>query len=130
MRIVMSLTTAGLLAAASIVPAFASENLSGDELKQAVSGKGVFLATPFGGEFPLNYRANGVVDGSGKAVGLGKYMAPTDSGRWWVDGEKLCQKWKSWYDGKQFCFTVQSLGPAKISWVRDDGMSGTARIAD
>lgn len=103
-------------------------NLSGDALKETVSGKQVYLATPLGGEFPLNYRANGVVDGSGKAVGLGKFMQPTDTGKWWVDGEKLCQKWKNWYDGKEFCFTVQTEGPNKISWVRDDGMKGTARI--
>lgn len=111
-------------------PAFASETLSGDELKQTVSGKQVFLATPLGGEFPLNYRSNGVVDGSGKAVGLGKFMQPTDSGTWWVDGSKLCQKWKNWYDGKQFCFTITSKGPKSIAWKRDDGLSGTARIED
>lgn len=110
--------------------ATASEKLAGDELKRTVSGKGIYLATPFGGEFPLNYRANGVVDGSGKAVGLGKYMQPTDSGRWWVDGDKLCQKWKSWYDGKQFCFTLTAKGSKSIAWTRDDGLSGTARIEE
>ena len=109
--------------------AFASDNLAGDDLKRTISGKAVYLATPFGGEFPLNYRADGVVDGSGTAIGLGKFMQPTDSGRWWVDGEKLCQKWRSWYDGKPFCFTVQNAGENRISWVRDDGLKGTARIA-
>lgn len=118
------------LAAVAAGPALASENLAGDELKRAVSGKEIYLATPFGGEFPLNYRANGVVDGSGKAIGLGKFMQPTDSGEWWVEGEKLCQKWKSWYKGKPFCFTVQSTGENRISWVRDDGLKGTARISD
>ena len=111
-------------------PVFASENLSGDELKQTISGKQVYLSTPFGGEFPLSYKSDGTVDGSGKAVGLGKYMQPTDSGRWWVDGEQLCQKWTSWYKGKQFCFTIKSEGERKISWTRDDGMSGLARITD
>ena len=123
-----SLFAAIALVAVSAASVIASENLAGDELKRTVSGKEVYLATPFGGEFPLNYRSDGSVDGSGKAIGLGKFMQPTDSGRWWVDGEKLCQKWRNWYDGKQFCFTVQSLGADKISWVRDDGLSGTARI--
>lgn len=108
--------------------ALASDNLAGEDLKRTISGKEVYLATPFGGEFPLNYRADGVVDGSGKAIGLGKFMQPTDSGRWWVEGEKLCQKWKSWYDGKPFCFTVQNAGENRISWVRDDGLKGVARI--
>lgn len=127
MRKAFVLAGMAILAASA---ASASEKLSGDELKRTVSGKGIYLATPFGGEFPLNYRANGVVDGSGKAVGLGKYMQPTDSGTWWVDGERLCQKWKSWYDGKQFCFTVTSNGEKSIGWKRDDGLSGTARIED
>ncbi|TBN54330.1 hypothetical protein EYR15_05705 [Hansschlegelia quercus] len=108
----------------------AAERLSGDGLKQEISGKEVFLATPFGGEFPLNYHANGVVDGSGKAVGLGKFMQPNDSGSWWVDGENLCQKWKSWYNGKPFCFTIEKLAPGKIAWTRDDGLKGTARVSD
>lgn len=126
MRISTGLAVASILAGTA--SAFASETLQGDELKQAVSGKQIYLATPLGGEFPLNYRSNGQVDGSGKAVGLGKFMQPTDSGTWWVAGDKLCQKWKTWYDGKQFCFTVQSTGPSKIVWVRDDGMKGTARV--
>lgn len=124
--------TQALFAAAAIVavatPALSAEKLSGDDLKEAISGKQVYLATPFGGEFPLNYQTDGEVNGSGKAVGLGKFMQPTDSGKWWVDGDRLCQKWKTWYDGKQFCFTVQSTGPKQIAWVRDDGMKGTARI--
>lgn len=123
-----------LLAATAVMSAAASSNaserLSGDQLKQTVADKEVYLATPLGGEFPLNYRSSGVVDGSGKAVGLGKFMQPTDSGVWWVNGENLCQKWKSWYDGKPFCFTVDKLGPGKISWTRDDGLKGTARISD
>lgn len=123
-----AVVAAGVVAVGLGASAAGAANLAGDALKQAVSGKQVYLATPLGGEFPLNYRTNGVVDGSGKAVGLGKFMQPTDTGTWWVKGEKLCQKWKNWYDGKEFCFTVQSEGPNKISWVRDDGMKGTARI--
>ena len=118
----------GFLAAA-LLPAFAADNLSGDGLRKAIVGKRIFLAAPVG-EFPLNYRANGTVDGSGEALGLGKFLAPTDSGKWWIEGEKLCQKWQKWYDGKPFCFTVRETGERKIAWVRDDGYSGTARVVD
>ncbi|MBM7849859.1 hypothetical protein JOD31_000071 [Methylopila capsulata] len=106
-----------------------AQDLAGDALSETIAGRTVYLATPLGGEFPLNYRKDGVVDGSGDAVGLGRFMQPKDSGRWWVDGPKLCQKWRTWYDGKAFCFTVASLGGDKIAWVRDDGLKGTARIA-
>lgn len=107
--------------------ALAGDNVSGDALKKLVNGKRVMLAAP-GGEFPLNYRRSGVVDGSGEALGLARFLQPKDSGRWWVTGEKLCQKWTSWYDGKPFCFTIQTTGPNSINWRRDDGYSGTARL--
>lgn len=125
--------TAAMIAGVVLIaggPALSAEKLAGEALKDTVSGKQIYLATPFGGEFPLNYRANGQVDGSGKAIGLGKWMQPTDSGSWWIDGEKLCQKWRTWYDGKRFCFTVKSTGPKQIAWTRDDGLSGTARIQE
>jgi hypothetical protein len=104
------------------------EPLAGSALKSFISGRRIYLATPLGGEIPLNYRANGVVDGSGDAVGLGRYMTPKDSGRWWVAGNRLCQKWKEWYKGRTFCFTVDKLSENKIRWVRDDGKSGIARV--
>lgn len=105
-----------------------AEALRGEALKSFVSGKRIYIAVPLGGEIPLNYRSNGRVDGSGKAVGLGKYMAPTDSGRWWVSDNKLCQKWQEWYKGRTFCFTVTKLSADSIRWVRDDGKSGVSRV--
>lgn len=105
-----------------------ADMLSGTALKSFVSGKRIYLAVPLGGEIPLTYRQNGRVDGTGEAAGLGKYMTPKDSGRWWVSGNKLCQKWQEWYDGRTFCFTVTKISDSRIRWVRDDGKSGVARI--
>lgn len=123
----LAIISAGLFALSA--PVVSAEGLlSGPELDKTVSGRQIFLATPLGGEFPLNYRANGQVDGSGDAVGLGKFMQPKDSGRWWVQGEKLCQKWTNWYDGKVFCFTLRRTSPTQLAWKRDDGLEGTARI--
>lgn len=105
-----------------------AETLSGAALKSYIAGKRIYLQVPLGGELPLNYRKSGRVDGTGEAVGLGKYMAPKDSGRWWVSGNRLCQKWQQWYDGKTFCFTVTKISDGRIRWVRDDGKSGVARV--
>ena len=57
-------------------------------------------------------------------------FAPKEEGRWWVEDNSLCQKWPSWYRGRQFCFKITSLGEGRISWLRDDGAKGTARIGD
>jgi hypothetical protein len=107
-----------------------ARQLEGNALRQTVVGKRIYLAVPLGGELPLFYRADGRVDGSGVAVGLGRFLQPKDSGRWWVDGRRLCQKWQTWYDGRTFCFTVQDLGGNKIAWARDDGEKGIARIGN
>lgn len=115
-----------VLLAASVV--HADQPLAGSALDRAVSGRRIFLATPLGGEFPLNYHADGRVDGQGEAAGLGRFVRPTDSGRWWVSGQKLCQKWTSWYDGKVFCFTLSKISEDQLSWRRDDGLAGLARV--
>ena len=108
-------------------PALA-EKLSGQQLQSFISGKRIYLAVAMGGEIPLTYRRNGVVDGSGEAAGLGRYMTPKDKGRWWVSGDRVCQKWQQLYDGQTFCFTVTPLAGNRIRWVRDDGESGIARL--
>jgi hypothetical protein len=129
------LIVAGVLVGAGVAGATGTQSdgsrpLAGDELRRAIAGKRVYLAVPLGGEFPLFYRNDGRVDGSGEAVGLGRFLKPSDSGRWWVDGQKLCQKWQTWYDGRVFCFTVTPRGSDRIAWVRDDGEKGVARLAD
>lgn len=112
---------------ATLAPA-AAEPVSGNDLERLVSGKRVYLATPLGGEFPLHYRPNGRVTGDGTGLGLGRFLAPKETGRWWVDGRRLCQQWPTWYDGKTSCFTITPAGPGRIGWVRDDGTKGRARI--
>lgn len=130
----MQLRKAGALAAliASVAvagtPALASAQLSEKEIRNTVAGKRIYLKVPLGGEFPLYYQANGKVSGSGDAVGLGRFMQPKDQGRWWVRGNRLCQKWQAWYDGKQFCFTLSRGDGDTLFWRRDDGMTGRARI--
>ena len=116
------------LALAALAAPAAAEKLQGAALKSFISGKRIYLAVPLGGEIPLTYRPGGVVDGSGEAAGLGRYMTPKDKGRWWVSGDKLCQKWQQWYGGKTFCFTVTKVADNRIRWVRDDGKSGIARL--
>lgn len=103
--------------------------VTGEEMRRLVTQNRIFLATPLGGELPLTYFADGRVDGSGEAVGLGRWLAPKDKGRWWIEGNQLCQQWEQWYDGKRFCFTLEKAGPATVIWRRDDGYSGRARLA-
>ena len=112
-----------------LAPATARE-LDGDDIRRKVTGKRIYLAVPLGGEFPLFYRRDGRVDGTGEALGLGRFVRPTDQGRWWVQDNRLCQQWEVWYEGKVMCFTLTDLGNSRLKWLQDNGDAGTARIGN
>ena len=112
----------------SVPAALATERFTANEIKSDIIGKRIYLATPFGGEFPLNYRRDGKVDGSGEALGLGRFAKPNDTGRWWINGDRLCQQFTSWYRGAAMCFELQRIDQTRLKWTRDNGQTGTARI--
>ena len=117
-----------ILAALATVPAAHASSFSASEIRADIIGHTVYLATPFGGEFPLNYRSSGRVDGDGEALGLGRWVQPNDEGRWWIDGNRLCQQFENWYEGTPMCFQLTRTGENTLNWVRDNGETGRARI--
>ncbi|MCD7111146.1 hypothetical protein LRX75_19090 [Rhizobium sp. DKSPLA3] len=100
------------------------------EIREKIIGHTIYLEAPMGGEFPLNYRTSGVVDGDGKALGIGKLIQPSDTGKWWIADDKLCQQFNTWYKGAKMCFDLTATGADKVKWVRDNGESGVARIGN
>jgi hypothetical protein len=100
------------------------------DIREKIIGRTIYLAAPMGGEFPLNYRTSGVVDGDGKALGIGKLVQPSDTGKWWIADDKLCQQFTSWYNGAKMCFDLTDAGADKVKWVRDNGDTGIARIGN
>ena len=115
----------GLPATASLAE---PTQLAGDELRQAISGKTVYLNIS-GFELPINYAANGRMTGkmSTVAASFSRGDGARDSGKWWVAADQLCQQWTSWMDGKAYCYRLTREG-STVHWVRNDGHSGTARI--
>lgn len=114
----------------SAVPAVAEQvTLAGDELRQAVTGKTVYLKVS-GFDLPIRYAANGHMSGRINAVAasFSRGDGTSDTGKWWVDNDQLCQKWSSWLKSKAYCFKLTRDGNS-VHWVRDDGLSGTARIS-
>ncbi|MCX8570888.1 hypothetical protein [Aminobacter sp. MET-1] len=110
--------------------AAAADQLDGPKIKKLIAGETVRLNTPFGIALPLRYRTDGVVVGDVTGISAARMFTPKEEGRWWIEDNSLCQKWPSWYKGRQFCFKITSLGDRRISWIRDDGAKGTARVGD
>ncbi len=113
--------------------AFAIEDstvLTGAKLKDALSGRTIYLMTPVGAEIPIRYQPNGTMRGSSSAslAALGGERVTSDTGRWWVVREQLCQQWRNWADSRSHCYKLRTSG-SNVQWVRNDGQSGTARIS-
>ena len=126
-----------LLCAAIAITAFVDlparaegERVSAEEIRQSIIGRRIYLAAPIGGEFPLNYRPSGMVDGNGEALGIGRLVRPKDEGRWWIAGDRLCQQFRNWYKGAPMCFELYRDGEGRLTWIRDNGQTGRARIGE
>jgi hypothetical protein len=114
--------------------ALANENttiLAGNKLREAVSGKTVYLMTSIGAEIPIRYRANGTMHGASTAslAALAGESVSKDTGRWWIVREQLCQQWKNWSDQRSHCYKLRTAG-SSVQWRRNDGKTGTARIGN
>ena len=119
--------TLGLILMLAATDAHAgSSALSGDDIKQTVAGAVFAVDTPLGSTLPIAYGEDGRMSAEAGALAylLG---SPTDSGSWWISGNRLCQKWRRWFDGAVHCLRLSQEG-RQVFWRRDDGESGTARI--
>ena len=126
-----ALTIAAIAAALifGAVYASAATTLSGDALRGAITNKTVFLKIS-GFELPIQYSSRGTMKGSMStiAAAFASGDGSSDRGKWWVEGNQLCQRWSSWMEGQTYCYRLSRNGP-HVRWVRNDGRTGTARIA-
>jgi len=108
-------------------PAAAAETLDGPALKSALSGKTLYLNTPYGVSIPVRYRANGTMSGTAAMVLVPHTGSRRDTGRWWVKGRQVCQRWNTWNDKRSECFTFRRTGNT-IKYTSSRGTSGTATL--
>ncbi len=86
-------TLAAVGAIAFVAGPAVAQDLAGDALKSFIGGKTINLRTPYGLELPLVYRSNGQVTGDVSGFTMARMFAPRETGKWWVQGERLCQQW-------------------------------------
>lgn len=125
----MNFSRVGVLGCAMLSLAGASpsqaDTITGPALQQTLAGKTVVMSMSLG-SLPIAYRANGTMSASSKAVGAATGVSK-DTGRWWVSGRNLCQKWQKWFSGQQYCHAMSKKGET-LFWVRNDGLAGTAKV--
>jgi hypothetical protein len=119
--------TLGLILMLAATEAHAGASaLSGDEIKETVAGAVVAVDTPLGATLPIHYGNDGRMSAEAGAL---TYLlgSATDSGTWWISANRLCQKWRRWFDGAVHCLRLSQDG-TRVFWRREDGETGTASI--
>ncbi len=122
------LILASLFGGWAAVPASASAELLTEEmLKRYIPGAQINLDTPLGSVVPVKYDEDGSLKGKAGAVAffLG---SQTDNGKWWISGSRLCQQWKTWFNGQKSCVKVYRHDENRIAWIDQDGDKGTGTI--
>lgn len=93
-------------------------------IKSLVSGAIIHIDTPLNTQIPVKYNQDGNLNGAAGSMGF--YLgASKDTGKWWVERNRLCHKWKRWFDGDTQCLRLKKTGK-RIFWTSDTGRSGTA----
>jgi hypothetical protein len=95
-----SLATICILAMMMAISPAQSQELSQRELRQLFPGK--FVAYAYGVA-----RINLVANPNGTVFGK---MGKADTGRWWLQGNVLCLKFKRWLKARKRCGTVSKRG--------------------
>ncbi len=100
--------------------------LNAAEIKELVAGATVEIDAGFGARIPLRFGVDGQVTGEARAFAffLG---AASDTGRWWFESDKLCQRFTKWFDAEPQCLTLTRHGRT-IHWQSASGRRGTAAI--
>ena len=125
--VLLAAATAAILGAAGSQAQ--ASRLAGDNLRETIGGRTVVMQA-MGASMPITYRANGTMTGrmQGYVAAMAGESKASDSGKWWIKGGQLCQRWRNWLGGKTYCFSLQQRG-ATIHWTSTSGHRGTARIS-
>jgi GntR family transcriptional regulator / MocR family aminotransferase len=101
--------------------------LTGDELSRTMSGATFLYREFYGVPCTIELHADGSMSGR-----RGFANEESDTGRWWVDGERWHRKWKRWVYGEETAYFVVIDGD-KIKWFNADRQivdSSYIRLAD
>jgi GntR family transcriptional regulator/MocR family aminotransferase len=88
--------------------------LTGDELRKAMEGATLLYREVYGAPCTIKLHPDGRMSGI-----LGFANEETDSGRWWVDGDRWHRRWNNWVYGETTAYFVVIDGE-RIKWFNKD----------
>ena len=106
------LAAMNLIVAAAASAQSSPTPLSGDQLKELVSGQTLSGDTP-DGPYVIYFPVYGEMRGSRSS----NYK---DNGAWRVTADMACGKWDNWWGNKERCWHVYRDG-SKLQWMGPDG---------
>ena len=104
-RIALALSTSIAIVAPENGSMGAERTLTGVEIKSMFTNARVYYRIQ---------QWDGITDYKSDGAMSGTLGDQSDTGRWWVEGDKYCRQWKRWNDGKKRCATVVINGDRSI----------------
>ncbi|MEO0618734.1 MAG: hypothetical protein AAFZ01_05580 [Pseudomonadota bacterium] len=102
--------------------------LDGPAVRDLVAGARINLHTPIGTRIPVEYGVDGSLAARTSGMAAWYLGAAADTGKWWIKGHRLCQKWTVWFKRETKCVEIRRRG--NTFHIKDsDGETGTASIA-
>ena len=114
--LIIGLTAATV--AAGIADA-AEKKLDGAGIKAALTGARVYIR---GGDVQADFRADGT-------MAVAHVRGSSDTGKWWVEGDRYCRKWNSWAGAEKRCFFLYRDGNKLRFYYPETNTSENGNIA-
>ncbi len=116
--------------AARLATASDFEALTADELRVLVPDSDVYQAGEILRTQPTDmkwaFKRDGTVLGTQTDPEL--VREDNDSGKWWVENDRLCLQWRIWADGETQCYQIRRTGEEFWSYDSDDRRSWELQV--
>jgi len=90
--------------------------LRGRALQRAIAGRTLLYNTVYGDPCTIEVRRDGTLVGSAGYAG-----EDSDTGRWWIDGDRWIRQWRNWAYGESLALHTIVEGD-QVRWFNVDGL--------
>ncbi len=99
----------------------AEPEVTGEAIRQFFSGSLTRVVSEIGEDVLIEWSADGTMRGTTRPGSFEGIIAGTfeagehaDTGRWSIEGDRLCWQWDNWLSGARDCYVAQDLGDGRL----------------